>query len=106
MVEGHLSESRNPDNTAEDIRFTANDKIIYAICLDVPSSTSMTINSLNRPNRIGPGSVLDVRILGDEQALTWEFTDTSFVIHLQEIPDLNYAVAFRIQTTNQQVIDQ
>ena len=34
IVEGHLSENKNADAVAEDIRFTTRDGNLYAIALD------------------------------------------------------------------------
>ena len=98
VVEGHLSERKNADNTAEDIRFTQKNEILYAICLDVPDSTSLTINSLNSDNGFNKDSVISVKLLGSDQEIEWEFSDDKMFIHLQKIPELKHAVTFRIET--------
>jgi alpha-L-fucosidase len=100
VIEGHLSERENKDNTAEDIRFTRKDHVIYAIGLGIPASTSMHIHSLNESRGIKSGTIRKVSILGDDQALTWDHSDDGLVIHMQEIPDMKYAIVFRIETNN------
>ena len=98
VIEGHLSERANADSTAEDIRFAQNGNLLYAICLDVPQSNEVMISSLNFKNGITARSVKTVKLLGDEQELGWECTDDGLVIGLQQIPDLKYAISFRIET--------
>jgi alpha-L-fucosidase len=98
VVEGHMTERQNADNTVEDIRFTQHDNILYAICLDVPGSTDISIKSLNPENGIRNDVVKSVQLLGSEQEITWEISEDQMTIQLQEIPDLKHAICFRIET--------
>ncbi len=98
VVEGHLSERENADNTVEDIRFTMNEKMIYAICLDIPLSNEITIRSLSPENELLTEGVKSVKLLGSEQELSWDISAKGMNIYLQEIPRLNYALTFRIET--------
>jgi len=98
VVEGHMTERQNADNTVEDIRFTQNENVLYAICLDVPDSREIAIRSLNPENGIRNDVVKSVELLGSEQAITWEIFDDQMMIQLQEIPDLKHAICFRIET--------
>jgi len=97
VIEGHLSERANADNTAEDIRFTQNGNMLYAICLDLPESKDVLIRSLNAGNGIEKQNVRSVSLLGSDQELSWEFGEEGMLIHLQEMPDLEHAISFRIE---------
>ncbi len=98
VIEGHLSERANADNTAEDIRFTRNGDVLYAICLDLPKSNKVVIRSLNAANGIEKGGITSVSLLGSEQEVSWNLNEEGMVIQLQEIPDQKYAISFRIET--------
>ena len=98
VVEGHMTERQNADNTVEDIRFTQHDNILYAICLDVPGFTDISIKSLNPENGIRNHVVKSVQLLGSEQEITWEISEEQMLIQLQKIPDLKHAICFRIET--------
>lgn len=47
-------------------------------------------------------TITGLSMLGDAQQLSWEHSEDGLVIHIQEIPDMNYAITFRIET-NQQI---
>jgi alpha-L-fucosidase len=98
VIEGHLSERANADNTAEDIRFTQNGEKLYAICLDLPESTEIVIRSLSPTNGIEKGAIKSVTLLGSEQELKWDLTEAGMEIQLQDIPNLKHAISFRIKT--------
>jgi alpha-L-fucosidase len=96
VVEGHLSERQNPDNTAEDIRFTVKDNTLYAILLDVPVEKSIEIRSLIPANGIDEGSISSVDLLGSDQEIRWESGDSGTVLTLESIPGMEHAIVFRI----------
>lgn len=98
VVEGHLSERENADNTAEDIRFTMNGNRIYAICLDIPTSKKITIRALSPENALLLEEVKSVKLLGSDQEISWDVDEYGMTISLQEIPLLDYAISFRIET--------
>ena len=97
VVEGHLSERKNADNTSEDIRFTQKDGILYAICLDIPETETLHISSLGTGSGNIPGTVISINLLGDDQDISWERTGEGLQIHLERIPKLKYALSFRIE---------
>lgn len=51
IVEGHLSEHKNSDAVAEDIRFTTRDGKLYAIAMDWPTNGKFLIKSLAKGNQ-------------------------------------------------------
>ncbi|MFC2099081.1 alpha-L-fucosidase [Bacteroidota bacterium] len=100
VVEGHLSERKNADNTAEDIRFTQNGNNLYAICLDIPENKSLTIRTLNAENGIDQQSISNISLLGSDQKISWEVTEEGLTITMEEIPDLQHALAYKIELGN------
>ena len=97
VVEGHLSERQNPDNTAEDIRFTQKDKHLYAILLGIPNDLNVTIQSLNQDNGITTDMIQSVRLLGSDQEIKWEKADPGMSFTLTARPQLQHAMIFRIE---------
>lgn len=97
VVEGHLSERQNPDNTAEDIRFTKKGNVLYAITLDIPESKEFIIRTLNTANGISTDAVKAVKLLGSDQEVGFECGESGMAIRLSEIPDLQHAMALRIE---------
>ncbi len=75
VVEGHLSEQENPDNTAEDIRYTTKNGILYAIVLDWPKGT-VRLESLKRGNHhIGKKEIGSIQLLGYPENLNFKIND-------------------------------
>jgi alpha-L-fucosidase len=96
VVEGHLSERQNRDNTAEDIRFTTKEDVLYAICLDIPETTEIRIHSLDPGNL--DAEVTAITLLGSAQELEWELTEAGLLIKLEKLPALEHAMTFRMAT--------
>lgn len=97
VVEGHLSEHKNPDNTVGDIRFTQKESDIYAICLDVPEKESMKIFSLNPQNGIEEKSISRISLLGTGQEVSWEITKDGLIVSTGDLEGLDYAVVYKIE---------
>ncbi len=97
VTEGHLSERQNPDNTAEDIRFTRKGKLLYAIVLDIPDDLSITIRSLNQDNGISADMIHSVRVLGSDQEIFWKTMDIGLKFTMAFQPELQHAMVLRIQ---------
>ncbi len=96
VIEGHLNERQNPDNTAEDVRFTRKDDFLFAIILDIPDNLEVTISSINPGNGISDEMIQSVQLLGSEQEIKWEVTDAGLALSMTSRPDLQYAMVFKI----------
>tara|TARA_R110002126_G_C10486601_1_gene502613 strand:+ start:1095 stop:1832 length:738 start_codon:yes stop_codon:yes gene_type:complete len=96
VVEGHLSEQKNPDNTADDIRFTTKGDVLYAIALDWPEGKEFTIHSLVKGNNLFPKEIKSIQLLGDGKNLNFERNESGLSIKLPENKIGNYAFAFKI----------
>lgn len=96
ITRGHLNERDNPDHTAEDIRFTSNGNRLYVIILDVPETLELKISSLNPEYGINDKIISGVSLLGTDQTITWETSGEGLQLNMEEKPDLQHAIAFRI----------
>ncbi len=97
VTEGHLNERQNPDNTAEDIRFTQKGEYLYAIVLDIPDDLSINIPSLNRDKGITGDMIQSVSLLGSEQEISWEPADAGVKFTMAVRPELQHAMVFKIE---------
>lgn len=95
VVEGHLSERKNPESTAEDIRFTVKDDILYAITLDWPGE-ELRIKSLGLGGNMPAGDIKKIECLGSEEELSWEVTDDALVVQMPEKKPGDHAFALKI----------
>lgn len=95
-VEGHLSEQKNADNTAEDIRFTTQGDVLYAIVLDWPEGKEFTIHSLVKDNGLYPKKIKSIQLLGDNQNLKFERNSKGLTIQLPKNKVGKHAFAFKI----------
>lgn len=70
VVEGHLSERKNKDATADDIRFTTRGKILYAILLEWPVDRICHIKSLGTRKNLLDG-ITSIKLLGYKGKINW-----------------------------------
>lgn len=96
VVEGHLSEQQNADNTAEDIRFTAKNNILNAIVLDWPNE-KLLIKSLAVKEKLLSRKIKNINLLGSDESLIWELTEKGLQIMMPKEKPCDYAFAFRIE---------
>jgi len=82
VVEGHLSERKNRDATAEDIRYTQDGRHLYAIVLDWPPDGETVITSLHATTDVGAEGIEAITLLG--QPLTWSIRDQGLIVQLPD----------------------
>lgn len=99
IVEGHLSEIRNPDASAADIRFTTKGSTLYAIVLDWPGEQAL-IPSLGSKQELYEGEISSVRLLGCKTQLEWQRNPEALVIHLPPQKPCEHAFVFEIRGTH------
>jgi len=92
---GNFNERNLKPFTPEDFRFTTHGETLYAICLGVPE-TQAAITSLGAKSGLWPGRIASVRLLGDDEPLTWARNRDSLLIDLPERKPSAHAVVFRI----------
>mgnify|MGYP003387905621 CR=1 FL=1 len=92
VTEGHLSEHKNPDNTAKDIRFTTNGDNLYATVLAWPSEP-IAIRALAK----GSATISKIRLLGSDEVLTWQQQEQALVINVPKNKVGKHAFIFEIK---------
>lgn len=95
VVEGHLKERENPDNVAEDIRFTAKGDKLFAIALAVPTEP-LVIKSLGKSAGLLDGEIQSVKLLGYDGEIEWQRNDSGLVVKVPQNLSLKHALAFEI----------
>ncbi|GHB63584.1 alpha-L-fucosidase [Persicitalea jodogahamensis] len=96
IVEGHLSEDKNKDLGAEDIRYTQQkDGQLYATIMDWPKENKTTIHTLAKGNNL-LGKVSSVSLLGYDGKLKFKQAKDGLEITLPDAPVGKYAYVFKI----------
>ena len=96
VITGHLSEDKNPEAVAEDIRFTTNNGNLYAIMLDWPQNHCL-IKSFAPSEKLLTKKIKTISLLGSTQELEWKLTDQGLDIVLPEKQPCDHAQAIKIQ---------
>ncbi|SHK67854.1 alpha-L-fucosidase [Reichenbachiella agariperforans] len=96
IVEGHLSENKNPDAVAQDIRFTTKGDALYAIALDWPESGKLMIRSLGTDQELLDETISQVELLGYKGKIKWVHSAEGLEITLPEEPVGQHAFALKI----------
>lgn len=96
IVEGHLSEQKNLDHTAEDIRFTTKGNTLYAIALDWPAGKDFIIHSLKKDNGLFPSKIKSIQLLGENNDLFFVRNEKGLIIKLPKNKVGNHAFVFKI----------
>ncbi|QXP55733.1 alpha-L-fucosidase [Cellulophaga sp. HaHa_2_95] len=92
VVEGHLSEHKNPDNTARDIRFTTNEDILYATVLDWPEK-EVLIKSLGSQEQ----KIKSIHLLGSQEIINWKQSETALIIQPSKRKIGDFAFVYKIE---------
>ena len=85
-------EDKEVQYTAKDIRFTAKDDVLYAICLGWPTEPVL----IEELKNLYPGEVLSVSMLGVQQELEWSLTNAGLKIRPPVQRPCEHAYVFKI----------
>ena len=96
VVEGHLSERSNPDNTSKDIRFTTKEGSLYAIALDWPADGELLITTLRKGNKYYSKNIKKIELLGYKKSLDFKVGDKGLRIQLPHEKVGAHAFVFKI----------
>jgi len=96
VVEGHLSERKNKDATAEDIRFTTRGKTLYAIMLDWPADGTCHIKSLGTLARLLDG-MTSIRLLGHQGKIDWSRDAEALTVKMPDRKPCDHAFVLAIR---------
>ncbi len=93
------TEKKKIPYTAQDIRFTVKDNIIYAICLDWPGD-EVTIKFLaGGRDYVGlhESEIQSIKMLGVDEELEWTITEDGFTIKTPDKKPCEHAFTFKIE---------
>jgi alpha-L-fucosidase len=93
ITEGAFSEEQEVEYTGQDIRFTAKDDALYAICLGRPRER-LTIESV--ASLFYPSEIRSVTLLGHAGELDWRLTPRGLTIDVPADHPLDHAYTFKI----------
>jgi len=92
-----FNEGKGKPFTANDIRFTTKDNVVYAAVLGWPNDGKVTIKSMNSNSKYLKQKISNVQMLGGKP-LAFEQNETGLVINLNETkPALSYAFTLKIR---------
>ena len=91
VIEGHLSEHKNKDNTAKDIRFTTKGETLYATVLDW-STEPIHIKSLSNKDQ----TIKSIELLGSDETIIWEQTSSALIMQPSKVKIGDYAFVYKI----------
>jgi alpha-L-fucosidase len=83
--------------TAEDVRFTIENSVLYATVLGWPASGRLAIKSLGRAARHFRNEITAVELLGFRGKLEWKREESALVITLPGQKPCNFAYSLRIR---------
>jgi len=92
---GHLADHKFDGFGAEDIRFTQQGEILFAIALDWPEPGKLLVKELAQ-RRIRE-EIKDVTLLGHEGKLEWTQAFDALEVTLPERKPCEHAFVFRIE---------
>jgi len=90
---GNFSERQEVEYTAQDIRFTARDDVLYATFLGWPGE-QVTIGALKR---LYQDEISSVMMLGVDRELKWSMTEDGLVVERPQAQPCEHAFVFRIK---------
>ncbi len=96
IVEGHLSERKNKDATAEDIRFTTRGNTLYAIILDWPANRTCRIKSLGSERNL-LANVSSIELIGHESKIAWSRDAEALTVNLPDRKPCEHAFVLKIR---------
>jgi alpha-L-fucosidase len=94
---GHVSEASDKPFTAQDIRFTAKDNVVYATILDWPSTGSVMIESLAEGSAHWPGKISAVELIGSEEAVTYQRSKEGLKVDLPKKKPCDFAYVLKLR---------
>ncbi|MFI3277819.1 MAG: alpha-L-fucosidase [Rikenellaceae bacterium] len=96
IVEGHLSERKNAEAVAQDIRFTVKGDQLYAIAMDKPANGKICIRALATTETLYEKPITSVKMLGSAAQIEWKQTDKGLEITFPSELPCDHAFSFAI----------
>ena len=96
---GNFNEGKGRPYTAEDMRFTQKDGVLYVVVLGWPADGKLRIKTLSRNSKALPAEITNVEMLGSNAALRFERTADALVITVPTQKPNEIAYGFRVTPT-------
>jgi alpha-L-fucosidase len=93
---GAFTDTERGAYTSQDIRFTTQEDVLYAICLGWPGDGEVTIRSLGAGGPVGEPPISQVSLLGSAQALSWSLNVDGLRIETPAERPCQHACVFKI----------
>jgi len=93
---GRFNENGRKDLTADDIRFTAKDKTIYAFLMGRPGAQA-AVEPLGSAAATDPGRIRSVTLLGHKGKLEWKQSEGALEVKLPQQAPSELAVALKVE---------
>ncbi len=90
-----FNEDKQPDLTAEDVRFTVKGKTLYAFVMGIPVKEFLIKPlAVNSPQQ--PGKILDVKLLGYREKVQWKQDNKGLRIKIPPAHMSEIAITFKV----------
>jgi alpha-L-fucosidase len=90
-----FNESKQPDLTAQDVRFTTKGKLLYAFVMGLPTGEFVIKPlAINSPQK--PGKVLDMQLLGYQEKLRWKQDNQGLKVRIPPHHMNDIGITFKI----------
>jgi len=98
MTFGHMTERKNKGlaYSAEDIRFTTKENILYAIALDWPEDGEILVKSLSDETEISTKGIKSVSLVGSDEKLDWSRDEEGLHVTLPDEKPCENAYCLKI----------
>ena len=90
-----FNENKQPDLTAQDVRFTIKGKVLYAFVMGIPVGEFL-IKPLGANSPQKPGKILDVQLLGYRDKLRWKQDHQGLKIKIPPAHMSDIAITFKV----------
>ncbi len=97
VSKGHHSEKKNKLSTAEDIRFTQKNGVLYATVLDWPKNNKFVIKTLSKDNKLESNDIKSVDFISGKNKTNWLQTETGLIINVKGKKPMDAAYVFKIE---------
>ncbi len=94
---GHHSEKKNKLSTAEDVRFTQREGILYATVLDWSKNNEFIIKTLSKGSTIENRAIKTVEFISGNNNINWVQTNEALVINTKGKKPCKAAYVFKIE---------
>ena len=93
---GHVSESKDKPFTADDLRFTTRDGILYVIGLAWPKDNKIKIKTLAAGSDLYTDEIKSIALLGSDTKLEWDRAGDGLTVQLPSEHPSDYAYVLRV----------